>query len=257
MKVKTLRCLKDNWTFLLHFPSASATTSSKETVVSIDPGEVTDEMWNELKGRELEAILLTHHHHDHVGGVEALLQKYPSALVFASDRDATRLKFLGRSPHNFSKLGLLNTELPAALRKHSMRILAHPIPGHTEGQVAIEIQEGTSPAHIFVGDTLFAFGCGRCFEGTPDQLFESLQFLKSLPADSLLYFGHDYELRNMEFWRTWQEEAGPELVTQEALATATSGRACARLDFELQRNPFLKIRDVESFRLWRDRRNHF
>lgn len=252
MQIKALRCLKDNWTFLITQPSGTD-SGSREICVSIDPGEVTEEMKVELAGRDLKAIMLTHHHHDHIGGVETLLRLYPNAKVFASDRDSRRLEFFGQRPHKFDDLRRFPN-----LFGNPIEFRSHPIPGHTEGQVAIETRVGSSfPAHFFVGDTLFAFGCGRCLEGTPEQLFQSLQFIKSLPPSSLVYFGHDYELRNMEFWKTWRQDAGPNLVNEAALNTAVSGRAFAKLEFEMQRNPFLKIQDVETFRLWRERRDHF
>ncbi|HRK08465.1 MAG TPA: hydroxyacylglutathione hydrolase family protein [Pseudobdellovibrionaceae bacterium] len=243
MHIQTLRCLKDNWTFVVEHGDAR---------VVIDPGEFTQELELRLANKQVQAVLLTHHHHDHIGGVEDLLRAHPETRVFASARDVQRLKFLNQAPLQFD-------EFKAALGAE-IQFQHHAIPGHTQGQVALMFRDASgtpSPLNMFVGDTLFAFGCGRCLEGTPEELFQSLQFIKSRPPETLIYFGHDYEVRNAEFWKTWRDEAGPSLVSDADLSSAQPGRAFARLDFEMQRNPFLKLRDVESFRLWRDRRNHF
>lgn len=243
MHIQALPCLKDNWTFVVEHGDSS---------IVIDPGEFTTELRVRLSDRQVKAVLLTHHHHDHIGGVEDLLRAHPQARVFASMRDLQRLKFLNQAPLPFDEF---NAALGPDVHFHH-----HAIPGHTEGQVALIFREGKvepSPQHMFVGDTLFAFGCGRCLEGTPEELFQSLQLIKSHPPDTLIYFGHDYELRNAEFWKSWRDAAGPDLVADEDLSSAQHGRAFSRLDFEMQRNPFLKLSDVASFRIWRDRRNHF
>jgi hydroxyacylglutathione hydrolase len=221
MHIQALRCLKDNWTFVVEHGDVS---------VVIDPGEFTPEMRLRLADQQVKAVLLTHHHHDHIGGVEDLLHAHPQAQVFASARDAQRLKFLNQSPLELN-------EFPAVFGPE-IQFQHHAIPGHTQGQVALMFRDANdirAPQHMFVGDTLFAFGCGRCLEGTPEELFHSLQFIKSQPGETLIYFGHDYEVRNAEFWKSWRADAASLLISDADLSSAQHGRAFARLDFEKQR----------------------
>ncbi|HEY4104463.1 MAG TPA: hydroxyacylglutathione hydrolase [Polyangiaceae bacterium] len=178
MQVLIVPCLKDNYAYVL------LAKGSKRALV-VDPGEAAPvaQVLHE-RGLELGAILATHHHPDHVGGNSALLHRYPGARVFghASDRGriAEQTEFLDDGDH---------------VEVEGLRFRVVHIPGHTLGAVGY-FGEGA----VFTGDTLFAAGCGRLFEGTPAQMYESLNVkLGALPDDTLVYCGHEYTASNLKF----------------------------------------------------------
>jgi hydroxyacylglutathione hydrolase len=178
MRVVPVPCLSDNFAYLIH-----AEGSRRAAVV--DPSEAAPVLAAlEREGLELGAILNTHHHFDHVGGNEELRAKYPDVAVFghASDR--------GRIPAQTEFLEEGNEIEVVGLRFSILHI-----PGHTTGAVAY-VGHGA----VFTGDTLFAGGCGRLFEGTPAMMYESLNVkLAALPDDTKVYFGHEYTQSNLRF----------------------------------------------------------
>src|SRR5262249_44864743 len=129
------------------------------------------------------ALLCTHHHHDHVGGNEALLAGHPGLEVYGSDHDWGRIPGQTRRLRDGESFQLLGEEV---------RVLH--IPGHTLGAIGYVLG-----ARLFSGDTLFGAGCGRRFEGTPAQMQASLARLRDLPGETLLYCGHEYTHANLRF----------------------------------------------------------
>src|SRR3954471_17899813 len=178
MQVTIVPCLSDNYAYVLLAPG------SKRAVV-VDPSEAEPiERALDRLGVTLGAILATHHHGDHVGGNAALAQRFPGTKVFghASDR--------GRIPEQTEFL-----EHGQELTVEGLEFRALHIPGHTLGALAYA-GEGA----VFTGDTLFAAGCGRLFEGTPAQMYESLNVtLAALPDSTLVYCGHEYTASNLRF----------------------------------------------------------
>ena len=178
MQVVIVPCLKDNYAYVLLAPG------SKRAVV-VDPGEgapVAQALHE--RGLSLGAILATHHHPDHVGGNADLARRYSGLKVYghASDR--------GRIPEQSEFL-----EHGGAIQVEGLSFRVLHIPGHTLGAVAYA-GEGA----VFTGDTLFAGGCGRLFEGTPAQMYESLNVtLAALPGETLVYCGHEYTASNLKF----------------------------------------------------------
>lgn len=149
--------------------------------VLVDPGDAGPVLAAMTNGREPAAVLLTHHHHDHIGGVAALLERWPELPVIAPDdariTQATRRvgdgDVVAAGPFEFSVLA---------------------VPGHTTTHVAF-VGEGV----LFCGDTLFSLGCGRLFEGTPAQMWASLSRLARLAPDTRVCCGHEYTLANAAF----------------------------------------------------------
>ena len=178
MKIEVIPCLNDNYSYLLY-------EEVSNTVAIIDPSEFSacDKIINK-NFNKLDFILNTHHHHDHVGGNKELKQKY-NAKVLGFENDKNRIPGIDevlKDDQEF-KIGLLN-------------FTTIFIPGHTSGHIAFYFKKEKV---IFTGDTLFSLGCGRIFEGTSEQMFQSLNKLKNLPLDTKVYCGHEYTDQNLEF----------------------------------------------------------
>ncbi len=177
LQVTPVRAFSDNYIWLIHSPRNPA------SVVVVDPGDAApvERTLNE-QGLKLAGVLITHHHPDHVGGVSALLQRR-QAPVFgpAGERvpgEPTKLREGDEA--NLPALGL------------SFRVL--DVPGHTAGHIAY-VGHGA----VFCGDTLFSGGCGRLFEGTPEQMSASLGKLAGLGDDTQVYCAHEYTVSNLRF----------------------------------------------------------
>ena len=178
MKITIIPCLNDNYSYLLH-------DEISNKVAIIDPSEheacqkIIDKSY-----KRLDFILNTHHHYDHVGGNENLKKKYNST-VLGFENDKNRIPVIDGVLKNNQefKIGSLN-------------FTTIFIPGHTKGHVAFYFKKEKV---LFTGDTLFSLGCGRVFEGTYNQMFQSLNKLKNLPGDTKIYCGHEYTSSNLEF----------------------------------------------------------
>ena len=184
MNIEIIPCLNDNYSYLFH-------EEKTNTVAIIDPSEFEpcDEVIKN-KYKKLDYILNTHHHYDHVGGNKKLKKKYGSTVLgFEGDKERIPLidKFLNNN-QNF-KIGNLN-------------FLVIFVPGHTNGHVAFYSR---SEKIIFTGDALFSLGCGRVFEGTNEQMFNSLNEFKKLPPDTKVYCGHEYTKKNLDFCLTYDQ----------------------------------------------------
>lgn len=223
MQVTIVPCLSDNYAYVLLAPG------SKRAVV-VDPGESEPvERALDALGVTLGAILATHHHLDHVGGNAALVQRFPGIKVFGyvSDR--------GRIP---AQTELLEDGQDIEVEGLSFRALH--IPGHTLGAVAYA-GEGA----VFTGDTLFAAGCGRLFEGTPAQMHHSLNVtLAALPDATLVYCGHEYTASNLRFAAHVEpanvavSEKAKRVAEQRARNIAT---VPTTLEEEKATNPFMRV----------------
>ena len=178
MNIEIIPCLNDNYSYLI-------SDNQTNTVSIIDPSEFgpCDERIKN-KYKKLDFILNTHHHFDHIGGNAELKDKYGSK-VLGFEKDQKRIPeidFLLKDGQEF-KIGSLNFKTIF-------------IPGHTSGHVAFYFEREKV---IFTGDTLFSLGCGRVFEGTYQQMFNSLNKIKSLPGDTKIYCGHEYTKDNLKF----------------------------------------------------------
>ena len=181
MQIHRLSAWSDNYIFLLH---------AGESAAVVDPTEaqpVLDAL-NDL-GANLVAIFNTHHHGDHVGGNQTLLAHYPDATVYGSSTDRGRIP--GQTV--FLKGG---DSVTFAGRTADVFF----VPGHTRGHIAYYFSPTEEqPGELFCGDTLFAGGCGRLFEGTPTQMVESLSQLRQLPNNTRVWCAHEYTLSNLKF----------------------------------------------------------
>jgi hydroxyacylglutathione hydrolase len=237
--VHTLRALKDNFSYVLNDGASSCAV--------VDPGEAAPVLdFLRRHSWRLSHILCTHHHPDHVQGVPELLQHFPAAEVWTSAYDFQRIAGATRAVQEAQTLTLFEQPLKAL-----------EVPGHTLGQVAYWLPNLQA---LFPGDTLFSCGCGRLFEGSPAQMFASMNKLRQLPADTQIYFGHEYTVRNVQFVL---KEGGPNAKLAQYLEqcehklSAGQDTTPSLLGTELQFNPFLKAKNVAEFADWRERRNHW
>jgi hydroxyacylglutathione hydrolase len=184
MQVERLPVLSDNYIFLLHDPQ-------RRIAAVVDPA-VPKPVLQRLQALEadLVAIFNTHHHSDHVGGNTKLLQHYPNAVVYGGEIDRGRIP----GQQVFLKQG---DRVQFSDRQGDVFF----VPGHTRAHIAYYFPPQTSEdaGDLFCGDTLFAGGCGRLFEGTPQQMVESLTQLRNLPDNTRIWCAHEYTLNNLKF----------------------------------------------------------
>ena len=204
----------------------------------IDPGDPAPvKRALEDKGLQLSAILITHHHADHTGGVAALKAQY-SCHVYGPARESIR--------HIDEPLKQDDTIIVQEL---GLSFTIFDIPGHTAGHIAYFCKDPCLETPIvFCGDTLFSGGCGRLFEGTPGQMWESLQKLIKLPHSTKVYCAHEYTSSNLQF-ASAVEPDNADLAEYASKTTALRQNSQPTLPstigLELKINPFLRIRESE------------
>ena len=239
MKIQIIKCLQDNYSYLI-------IDETNQNACVVDPSEskpVIDFVEN--NNINLKYILNTHHHFDHVGGNEELKRKFNSNVVgFKGDKD--------RIPG----IDTLVDDL-SIWKKDNFEAKIYHVPGHTTGHIAFHFFKEKK---IFTGDTLFSLGCGRIFEGTYDQMFNSLQKIKSLPKDTEIYCGHEYTLQNSNFCLA-NDSSNLKLQSkilkikkklENRLPTIPTN-----LGDEIECNIFLKAKDVKTFSKLRDLKDNF
>ena len=176
--------LNDNYVFVIERGQQAAVVDpavAEPVIAALD-----------AKGLELTAILQTHHHSDHIGGTPGLLKRWPQARVIASAADRLRIPLQTVGVGGGDHFALLGEEVQGL-----------DVPGHTRAHIAFVLPRS---GHLFCGDTLFAGGCGRLFEGTAEQMHGSLQALAALPAETQMWCAHEYTASNL----TWAAEQQPE-----------------------------------------------
>ena len=225
LSVLAIPAFNDNYLWLVHDGANAAV---------VDPGDAQPILEALAKHKlSLAAILLTHHHADHIGGVQQLLQ-HASVPVFGPRNDG--ISAVTQPLAEGDEVCVPGVEL-------ALRVL--DVPGHTLGHIAYVAQ---NPNWLFCGDTLFAGGCGRMFEGTPAQFTDSLGKLAALPDDTLVYCAHEYTLSNLRFAQA--VEPGNAALTQRVKAeTAKRQRneptVPSTIGLEKATNPFLRYREPE------------
>ena len=221
MHLQALSAFNDNYMWCLNRDGGEA--------LVVDPGEAGPVLAAADAGLRPGAILLTHHHNDHVGGVARLLQRWPDLPVYApADPRITTTTEVIDDGCRFSASGF------------EFEVIA--VPGHTSSHVAY-FHDAPDDGVLFSGDTLFSLGCGRLFEGSPLQMHRSLSRLAALPGSTRLCCGHEYTLSNAAFARVIEpENAALKRRTKEAQDMRDASRPTlpSTLDNELACNPFLR-----------------
>ncbi len=239
MKIEIIKCLKDNYSYLI-------IDETNKNACVIDPSESLPVI-NFIKDNnvKLKYILNTHHHYDHVGGNLELKRKYDSKVVgFRKDRE--------RIP------GIdIFLEDNQIWKEDNFEAKIYHIPGHTSGHIAFHFFKEKI---IFTGDTLFSLGCGRIFEGSYEQMFNSLNKIKNLPKETKIYCGHEYTLQNSYFCIT-QDSKNAKLKNKILNIKKKLEKGIPTvptiLNEEIECNIFLKAKNIKSFSKLRDLKDNF
>ncbi len=225
LEIIAIPAFSDNYIWLL---------CSGSSAVVVDPGDAMPVITTLQKlSLTLTAILITHHHNDHIGGVHQLLQ-YQTVPVYAPKQESYDFPHIAVNEHD-------EIVLPEINQKFTVLTL----PGHTLGHIAY-----VNESALFCGDTLFGAGCGRLFEGTPAQMYQSLQRLAALPVTTKVYCTHEYTEQNIQFALTLEPD------NQDLRLRQTSARKLrvqnlptlpSSIGLELKTNPFLRCNQPAIF----------
>ena len=239
MKVEIIPCLEDNYSYLI-------IDEINNNACIIDPSEAKPIInFIEKKNINLKYILNTHHHFDHIGGNKELKKKYNS-IVVGYKYDAKRIP----------EIDILVEDNQIWKADNFEAKIIH-VPGHTLGHISFHF---FNERLIFTGDTLFSLGCGRIFEGTHEEMFKSLNKIKSLPQDTKVYCGHEYTLQNSNFCihhdskNTKLQKKIKEI--KEKLKNNIPTVPTILKD-EIDCNIFLGAKNIESFSKLRDLKDNF
>ena len=239
MRVEIIPCLQDNYSYLI-------IDETNNTACVVDPSEalpIIDFISN--KNINLKYILNTHHHFDHIGGNKDLKKKYNLSVVgFKGDKN--------RIP----EIDIL-VEDNEIWKADNFEARIFHIPGHTNGHISFFFHKDK---FVFTGDTLFSLGCGRIFEGTYQEMFNSLDKIKNLPKDTKVYCGHEYTLQNSKFCIKHDSN---NLNLKKKISKINNKiknnlpTVPSTMKEELECNIFLRANNLESFSKLRDLKDNF
>ena len=239
MNIEIIPCLKDNYSYII------IDESNKKTCV-VDPSEskpIIDFL--EKNNLKLNWILNTHHHYDHVGGNSELKKKYKAKIIGFSD-DNKRIP----------EIDILLKDEEIWKQDNFEAKIIH-IPGHTLGHICFYFYKENN---LFTGDTLFSLGCGRIFEGTYLQMFNSLNKIKELPSNTKIFCGHEYTLQNSKFCLT--HDANNKNLKKKILEIKKKinnklPTIPSTIKDELECNIFLRSDNLKTFSKLRDLKDNF
>jgi hydroxyacylglutathione hydrolase len=227
LEIVQLPALSDNYIYLLHDADSGETAAVDPTVAELVLAVLNDRGWR------LTHLLNTHHHGDHVGGNREL-KRATGCRVVGSAKDRTRIPGIDQGVSEGERVRLGASEA-----------LVMEVSGHTVGHIAFWFQDEKA---LFCGDTLFSLGCGRLFEGTARQMWESLDKIRALPGDTRVYCAHEYTQENGRFAMTVEPENPALQARLEEVANAREARrptVPSLLAEEMAANPFLRPESAE------------
>jgi len=239
MNIEIIKCLKDNYSYLI-------IDEKTKSACVVDPSEAKPIInYIEKNKIYLKFILNTHHHYDHVGGNKDLKKKYNAKVIgFEGDKD--------RIPE--VDICLKDRE---AWKNKNFEFKIFHIPGHTSGHICFNFFKEKL---LFTGDTLFSLGCGRIFEGTYEQMFNSLELIKSFSLETKIYCGHEYTLKNSDFCSIHDKENSKlteKIISIKEKLNKGLPTIPSTLKEELETNIFLKCNSIENFSKLRDLKDNF
>ena len=239
MKIEIIKCLKDNFSYLI-------IDEQNNSACVIDPSEASPIIdYVEKFKLNLKFILNTHHHFDHIGGNKELKKKY-NLKVIGFEKDKERIPEID--------ITLKDKEI---WKSNKFETKIYHIPGHTSGHICYHFFNQNI---LFTGDTLFSLGCGRIFEGTYEQMFSSLQLIKSFPENTKIYCGHEYTLKNAEFCIKHDKDNSALIEKIKSIKKKLDSgfpTIPTTIKEELDCNIFLRSKDVGSFSKLRDLKDNF
>jgi hydroxyacylglutathione hydrolase len=239
MRIEIISCLQDNYSYLI-------IDETNNDACVVDPSEAKPIInFLENKDIKLKYILNTHHHYDHIGGNKELKKKYKS-MVVGYKNDA----------HRIPEIDIL-VEDGQIWKKDNFEAKIFHIPGHTSGHICFHFYKDN---FLFTGDTLFSLGCGRLFEGTYKDMFDSLNKIKSLPENTNIFCGHEYTLQNSKFCIKYDPDnlvLKNKIVDIKKKLKNNLPTVPSILKDEINCNIFLKAKDLESFSKLRDLKDNF
>ena len=209
--------------------------------VIVDPGDASP-VFTYLKKNPLKikAILITHKHHDHIGGVVKIKEKFPNVLIYAPNN----------SSFNFDFIGVREGDI---IEIKDTKLVYHVLetPGHTNDHIVYYNEDS-----LFCGDTVFGCGCGRLFEGTPEEMFNSLQKIKQLKPSTKVYCAHEYTMENIRFALSLNKNNSilNRRFDKDRLKSMTLP---STIEVELTTNPFLLAENSEEFKRIRLKKDAF
>ena len=239
MKIEIIKCLQDNYSYLV-------IDESNNSACVIDPSESKPLIkFIEKKSINLKFILNTHHHYDHVGGNKELKKKYNSKVVgFYNDK------------HRITEIDIYLKD--REMWKHdNFEFKIFHVPGHTSGHICFHFYKQKI---LFTGDTLFSLGCGRIFEGTYKEMFQSINLIKSFPLETKIYCGHEYTLKNSEFCSAYDSEninLKNKIFSVKEKLKKNLPSIPTTIKEELDCNIFLRTKNLEGFSKLRDLKDNF
>ena len=239
IKIEIIPCLQDNYSYLI-------IDENKNDACVVDPSEAKPIInFIEKENINLKYILNTHHHFDHIGGNIELKEKYNS-IVVGYKYDAKRIP----------EINVLVEDNQIWKEDNFEAKIIH-IPGHTTGHIAFYF---FNEKILFTGDTLFSLGCGKIFEGTYKEMFESLSKIKNLPEDTKIYCGHEYTLQNSKFCikhDPQNQDLQNKIIKINEKLKNNVPTIPSILKDEKECNIFLRAKNVESFSKLRDLKDNF
>ena len=239
MKTEIIKCLQDNYSYII-------LDESNNNACVVDPGEsfpIID--FVESNRIKLKYILNTHHHYDHINGNLELKNKYGSKIV-AFEEDKNRIPKID--------IFVRDNEIWKA---DNFEAKIYHTPGHTSGHIAFHF---FNEKKIFTGDTLFSLGCGRIFEGTFKEMFNSLSKFKKLPKETEIYCGHEYTLQNSDFCVKYDPENSKlknKIKKIKKKLNDNLPTVPTVLSEELECNIFLKAENLQTFTKLRELKDNF